>query len=363
MMLARSCRKPSAINSFAITNIGPSSKWVGLSTNAGCRRSNTRCPTICDATPTTMSTAVSDHMPTRSHLAYDQSRRRKQCDRRSEDSRSKCNVEQEPIKHHRDHSDGRCAGFNSEHGNGPETERENGCQEQEQDAEYMHRAIPADHGDIRRNPQVAAENMSSCGAHCPCYVRNRGKTSSSQIARSCFIAGPRRVLGATRTREKAQVKTGHGDVPWYSAGETSRRPENRGVVQPTIMATKQRHGSSIKMSVYRTDFFAWMLPFSLIFIVAMNSAQASGCAFEVQGEGRVSAVIDARSFRLDDGREVRLAGIEPADKAKGRRPVVGGACWPRCDPARRGRHARSLRPPACFCLCRRYSRHRCKANF
>ena len=68
--------------------------------------------------------------------------------------------------------------------------------------------------------------MSSCGAHCPCYVRNRGKTSSSQIACSCFIAGPRRVLGATRTWEKAQVKTGHGDVPWYSAGETSRRPES-----------------------------------------------------------------------------------------------------------------------------------------
>ncbi len=38
-----------------------------------------------------------------------------------------------------------------------------------------------------------------------------------------------------------------------------------------------------------------------------------------QGEGHVAAVIDARSFRLDDGREIRLAGIEPADidKAKG----------------------------------------------
>jgi endonuclease YncB( thermonuclease family) len=83
------------------------------------------------------------------------------------------------------------------------------------------------------------------------------------------------------------------------------------------MAIKQRHGSSIKMSVYWAVFFARMLPCSLIFIAAMNSARASGCAFEVQGEGRVSAVIDARSFRLDDGREVRLAGIEPADKAKG----------------------------------------------
>ena len=51
--------------------------------------------------------------------------------------------------------------------------------------------------------------------------------------------------------------------------------------------------------------------------------------FETQGEGRVAAVIDARSFRLDDGREIRLAGIEPADtdKAKGAAAlaaVIGG---------------------------------------
>ena len=49
---------------------------------------------------------------------------------------------------------------------------------------------------------------------------------------------------------------------------------------------------------------------------AHDAALAAGCAFEPQGEGRVIAVIDARSFRLDDGREVRLSGIEPADKAK-----------------------------------------------
>jgi endonuclease YncB( thermonuclease family) len=41
-------------------------------------------------------------------------------------------------------------------------------------------------------------------------------------------------------------------------------------------------------------------------------ASAVGCAFEPQGEGRVAGVVDARTFRLDDGREVRLAGIEPA---------------------------------------------------
>jgi endonuclease YncB( thermonuclease family) len=45
---------------------------------------------------------------------------------------------------------------------------------------------------------------------------------------------------------------------------------------------------------------------------AAGSAGAAGCNFEPQGEGRVAAVIDARTFRLEDGREVRLAGIEPA---------------------------------------------------
>ena len=39
-------------------------------------------------------------------------------------------------------------------------------------------------------------------------------------------------------------------------------------------------------------------------------ALAAPCNFEMQGEGRVSAIIDARTFRMDDGREVRLAGIE-----------------------------------------------------
>jgi endonuclease YncB( thermonuclease family) len=43
---------------------------------------------------------------------------------------------------------------------------------------------------------------------------------------------------------------------------------------------------------------------------------AAGCLFEPQGDGRVTAVIDARTFRLDDGREVRLAGIEPVATEK-----------------------------------------------
>jgi endonuclease YncB( thermonuclease family) len=43
---------------------------------------------------------------------------------------------------------------------------------------------------------------------------------------------------------------------------------------------------------------------------APEPALAAGCSFEPQGEGRVAAVIDARTFRLQDGREIRLAGIE-----------------------------------------------------
>jgi endonuclease YncB( thermonuclease family) len=41
-----------------------------------------------------------------------------------------------------------------------------------------------------------------------------------------------------------------------------------------------------------------------------GGAVAAGCTFPPQGEGRVAAILDARSFRLEDGREIRLAGIE-----------------------------------------------------
>jgi len=56
---------------------------------------------------------------------------------------------------------------------------------------------------------------------------------------------------------------------------------------------------------------AAVLLWSLLLAAATSPADAAGCAFEPQGEGRVAAIPDARSFRLADGREVRLAGIEP----------------------------------------------------
>jgi endonuclease YncB( thermonuclease family) len=53
---------------------------------------------------------------------------------------------------------------------------------------------------------------------------------------------------------------------------------------------------------------------------------ASACSFTPQGEGRVSAIIDARTLRMDDGREVRLAGIETvtADGAATLSALVAG---------------------------------------
>jgi endonuclease YncB( thermonuclease family) len=69
---------------------------------------------------------------------------------------------------------------------------------------------------------------------------------------------------------------------------------------------------AIVMAARCGGFFARVLPLSLLLAaLAAHPAIAAGCSFEPQGEGRVAAVIDARSFRLEDGREVRLAGIEP----------------------------------------------------
>ena len=57
----------------------------------------------------------------------------------------------------------------------------------------------------------------------------------------------------------------------------------------------------------------------LLVVAATGPAGAAGCEFEPQGEGRVIEIIDARTFRLADGREIRLAGIEPVVTEKARR--------------------------------------------
>ena len=65
--------------------------------------------------------------------------------------------------------------------------------------------------------------------------------------------------------------------------------------------------------------FPWLISVALVaapFAAMTSAAAAAPCTFEQQGEGRVGAVIDARSFRLADGREVRLAGIAQTSAEK-----------------------------------------------
>ena len=67
-------------------------------------------------------------------------------------------------------------------------------------------------------------------------------------------------------------------------------------------------------------FFGAVLACGLMLVAdAASPADAAGCGFEPQGEGRVAEILDARSFRLADGREVRLAGIEPVATEKANR--------------------------------------------
>ncbi|WP_025032625.1 thermonuclease family protein [Bradyrhizobium sp. DOA9] len=80
--------------------------------------------------------------------------------------------------------------------------------------------------------------------------------------------------------------------------ETSSRPTTHEVWLP-------RNATSPGHVTQRLRFIVAYL------LVASGSALASPCQFESQGEGRVAAIVDARSVRLDDGREVRLAGIAP----------------------------------------------------
>lgn len=65
----------------------------------------------------------------------------------------------------------------------------------------------------------------------------------------------------------------------------------------------------------------YALVLGLFMAAHAHSAPASQCMPPEQGEGHVAEIIDGRSFRLTDGREIRLAGIEPvaatrADRAK-----------------------------------------------
>ncbi|AWL98856.1 thermonuclease family protein [Bradyrhizobium amphicarpaeae] len=77
------------------------------------------------------------------------------------------------------------------------------------------------------------------------------------------------------------------------------------------LEVKQEHNATSPGHVAR-------LLYSIVatLLLASHTALATPCQFESQGEGRVAAIVDARSVRLDDGREIRLTGIEPTATTK-----------------------------------------------
>lgn len=69
--------------------------------------------------------------------------------------------------------------------------------------------------------------------------------------------------------------------------------------------------STLSPSRLRARWFVAAVCGALLAIVPKEVASAAGCAdLPSQGDGIVAAVVDARSLRLHDGREVKLAGIE-----------------------------------------------------
>src|ERR1700722_14267928 len=70
--------------------------------------------------------------------------------------------------------------------------------------------------------------------------------------------------------------------------------------------------SSATTSLFRHRHIAVMLLAILPAIASGGSVRAEGCSLPPQGEGHVADVVDGRSFHPAEGREIVLAGIEPA---------------------------------------------------
>ena len=84
----------------------------------------------------------------------------------------------------------------------------------------------------------------------------------------------------------------------YSGSARQRATDKGCVMKPVTRTIGLRRGAAV--------LFCGLL----IAAAATGPVIAAGCRFEPQGEGRVSTVIDNRTFRLEDGREVRLSGIQ-----------------------------------------------------
>lgn len=90
----------------------------------------------------------------------------------------------------------------------------------------------------------------------------------------------------------------------------SGKPRPSALMATVMGASRTAVHASINPAIFRWLWRTIALA-AIVFALAVR-ASAESCLFEAQGEGQVTAVSDDRSFRLQDGREIRLAGIEPA---------------------------------------------------
>jgi endonuclease YncB( thermonuclease family) len=84
------------------------------------------------------------------------------------------------------------------------------------------------------------------------------------------------------------------------------------LLSPKETPARRRQNTFGRNQSMQKTLIVWRLLLAAAVIAASpHLAKADACALEPQGEGRVDALVDARTFRLDDGREIRLVGIEP----------------------------------------------------
>src|SRR5207237_5750781 len=118
-----------------------------------------------------------------------------------------------------------------------------------------------------------------------------------RLARSCRMRLP-----AASRRAMPLTSINHPFVAQTFLQKTAASLQQSGYIEPVM---KPMSRTAVRPGQFAQAALACGL---LLIAFAVRPAIAAGCAFEPQGEGRVVSVVDARTFRLEDGREVRLAG-------------------------------------------------------
>lgn len=81
-----------------------------------------------------------------------------------------------------------------------------------------------------------------------------------------------------------------------------------------------RAGGSLRRR--RIFFFLVTFLVTASTVTFANAPAQAACDAPLQGDGQIAAILDSRTLRLDDGREVRLSGIEIPTSA-----AAAGAAW------------------------------------